>query len=118
MKRLTNRGYAIWTAAQARRPKKDELQKMHTLFSSDIADTYEKIRAADFYGSQNQTPEERTNNVMRLHAENYRDNVAGVDIVVRSDFEKMRIYEDRELQPQQPGTPQAASLGYTQTSAL
>jgi len=94
VKRLANRGYRIWTAAQARRPKNDDWQsKEENITSKDVADAYGKIRICDFIGSLNQTVAERQRKEMRMYAELYRDNAAEKSIRVRTDFDTMTFSE-------------------------
>lgn len=112
-KSLANRGYAIWTASQAQRPKHDIDSDPHILYSRKIADCYDKVRVGDFVGSINQTKEERAANQMRLFGELYRDNDAGRLIPVKSDFSRMLITVVRDpgesvLPAPVPATP----LGY------
>lgn len=91
IKSLANRGYGIWTASQAQRPKEGTHQKTDLLMTRQIAGVYEKVRICDFLGTLNQNMEERRHKVMRLYAEIYRDNAAGLDLTVRSDLAVMRI---------------------------
>jgi len=91
LKSLANRGYALWTASQARRPDKDIDSTPEILNSRKIAECFDKVRVADFIGSINQTAEERQANQMRLYAELYRDNEAGKVFLVKSDFSRMTI---------------------------
>lgn len=93
LKTLANRGYALWTASQARRPKGNEdLDEEHWVRSKDIADCYGKVRVGDFLGTMNQTQAERDRGELRLLAELYRDNAAGLKIHVRSDWTRMKIH--------------------------
>lgn len=91
LKSLANRGYAVWTASQARRPRDIDENKPTLLQSKDVAESYDKVRVADFIGSLNQTPLEQQHNVMRLYAELYRDNAADKWILVQSQLERMYI---------------------------
>lgn len=91
IKSLANRGYAVWTASQAQRPKNDLNTDSAPLSSKNIADDYSKVRVADFIGSINQTQEERQLKQARLYAEMYRDNESGLIIPVYADFSKMTI---------------------------
>jgi hypothetical protein len=91
IKSLANRGYAIWTASQAQRPKEGAHQKMDLLMTRQIAGVYEKVRICDFLGTLNQNMDERRHGVMRLYAEMYRDNAADQDLTVKSDLAMMRI---------------------------
>jgi replicative DNA helicase len=91
LKTLANRGYALWTASQAQRPKEDLETSTEILQSRKIADCYDKIRVADFLGTINQTQEERQSKQARLFAELYRDNAAGQVILVYADFARMTI---------------------------
>lgn len=96
LKSLANRGYGLWTATQPQRPKDDIDSKTDLLMARKIADSYGKIRIADFFGSINQTKEERMSKTMRLFAEMYRDNEAGKVITVYADFDFMTIANLRE----------------------
>jgi len=91
LKTLANRGYALWTASQAQRPKEDLETSTEVLQSRKIADCYDKVRVADFLGTINQTQEERQAKQARLFAELYRDNQAGQVILVYADFARMTI---------------------------
>lgn len=97
IKSLSNRGYAIWTASQAQRPKDNAHQKTDLLITRQIAGTYEKVRLCDFLGTLNQTMEERRSKVMRIYAEMYRDNAADKDLTVMSDLAVMRIEQVQGL---------------------
>lgn len=91
IKSLANRGYALWTASQAQRPKENTHQKSDLLQTRQIAGVYEKVRICDFLGTLNQNYEEKRAGVMRLYAELYRDNAADDDLTVKSDLSQMRI---------------------------
>ena len=97
LKSLANRGYAVWTASQARRPEKGSEDKAHWLYSREIADCYDKVRVADFLGSLNSTNNEKANHVMRILLELYRDNSANIMRVVRADVDKMKIKVDPNI---------------------
>lgn len=97
MKSLANRGYAVWTASQARRPEKGAENKPHFIHAREIADCYDKVRLADFLGSINATVEEKEAGVARLLAELYRDNAANQSLLVRADFSRMIIKEEPNL---------------------
>jgi len=97
LKSLANRGYAVWSAAQARRPEKGAEDRPHWLYSREIADCYEKVRVCDFLGSLNATNIERSQKVLRVLAELYRDNSANVMRVVRADFDRMLIKMDPDV---------------------
>lgn len=96
IKTLAGRGYAIWTASQAQRPKNDIDTDESVLSFRNVADCYAKVQKIDFMGSINQTKEERDNKQARLFAELYRDNEAGLIIPVYADFSKMTIKGLRE----------------------
>ena len=116
LKSLANRGYAMWTASQARRPDKDVESTPEILTSRKIAECYDKVRVADFIGSINQTLEERQANQMRLFAELYRDNEAGKVFLVKSDFTRMTIEGIRDAgEAVLPSSTELIStpLGYT-----
>lgn len=91
LKTLANRGYSLWSASQAQRPKDDIEVSTEVLQARKVADCYDKVRVADFLGSINQTQEEREAKQARLFAELYRDNAAGTLILVYADFKKMTI---------------------------
>jgi len=97
MKTLANKGYAVWTASQAQRPKEGDDDKPFLLKARQIADCYDKVRVADFLGSLNQTNAERDAKVMRLFAELYRDNEANQMTVVRADFSRALIKAESGL---------------------
>lgn len=86
-------GYAIWTASQAQRPPKGaENNPNHVVKSSQIADCYEKVRAADFIGTLNRTKEEEAQERMRIYAELYRSAPAGRLITVNTDYAHSRAF--------------------------
>ena len=62
-----------------------------------MADSYDKVRVCDFIGSVNQTLTERSQNLIRLYAELYRDNAANWVQRMRADFSQMRVYCDEAL---------------------
>lgn len=110
VKRLTSRQYAIWTASQATRPNTKQMEEQHILYSNSVADTYEKVRAADFLGSLNQTPDEKNAKTMRLYHEMYRSNAAGQMASIYADSENMQMYEDPRLAPQEPASSNGGQL--------
>jgi hypothetical protein len=107
LKTLSNQGYAVWTASQAQRPKKDTEDDSELLRARSIADCYDKVRCADFLGTINRTREERLALRARLYCELYRDNEADLVVPVYADFDKMTI---GALPPEVP-------LGYVQTAS-
>ncbi|UCG51430.1 MAG: AAA family ATPase [Candidatus Latescibacterota bacterium] len=119
LKSLANRGFAVWTATQAQRPKKDIDADPAVLTSRNVADCYGKVRVCDFIGSINQTKDERYAKEMRLFAELYRDNEAGKIIPVRADFAKMTITTLRGVSSVSSGsTNEAVPLGYTKQEKM
>jgi replicative DNA helicase len=106
-------GYSIWTASQSRRPVKPykprkgadkedakaepEREDDETfikfgkpvLRGADIADSYNKIRRADFIGSINQDAEEKEKGMARLWCDRYRDNAAQRLVVIKQNLDKM-----------------------------
>ena len=118
VKRLTNRGYAIWTATQAQRPTQKDLETEGILMSTNVSYAYEKVRACDFGGSLNQTLLEKEHKVMRMHAEMYRDNEAGQTITVGCDMERMQIWQDPAAIPLSATSSPTPALGYEQKSAF
>lgn len=104
IKSLAGKGFGIWTAAQAQRPKIDVETDATPLSYKNVADCYAKIQKVDFIGSINQTAEERNIKQARLFAELYRDNEANLIIPVHADFSKMTFKglrtENRNVQRQ------------------
>jgi len=82
---------ATWSATQSQRPK-DDPEKETLLRARSVADSYDKIRIADFIGTLNQTPHEKSMGVMRLHADLYRSNECDKTIYLITDFSRMILY--------------------------
>jgi hypothetical protein len=101
LKSLSNRGYAVWTASQAQRPEKGSENEAHWIFSRMIADSYEKVRVADFIGSLNACNLEKQDKIMRVMGELYRDNAADVRFCVHCDLNKMLIRDDPNVASKQ-----------------
>lgn len=97
LKMLASRGYVVWTASQAQRPKEGAEDDAHWIYARQIADCYEKVRVCDFIGSLNQTNAERRHKVMRILGELYRDNEANYRFLVSCDFSIMRIASGQNL---------------------
>lgn len=119
-------GYSIWTASQARRPQtafkkkkqeeaKDEPERdvddeetyvfgKPVLRAKDIADSYNKIRRADFIGSINQDEEDKTKEMVRLWCDRYRDNAAQRLVLIKQDLDRMTFVDlmDRTNRPDRP----------------
>lgn len=93
LKRLsTNRRIATWTGSQAKRPSsRGKATKEHILVSSDIADSFGKIRIVDGYGSINATPEEQKRDEWRLHWEAYRGGRASKTWRLKNNAAHMRV---------------------------
>ncbi len=118
LKKIAERGYAVWTASQAQRPDKGAEDKAHYIYARQIADCYEKVRVADFIGSINATQAEKDEKMARLFAELYRDNEAGQSLLVRADFTKMTIKEEPGLvSPSMPEAQASVALGHVQHRA-
>jgi len=83
---------AIWTAAQAQRPK-DDAEKITLLRAKDIAECYEKVRIADLVATLNQTPREKQIGILRLYVDIFRSNEAGKTIVLPVDFRRMIFHK-------------------------
>lgn len=85
------RGFAVWTAAQAKKPKDDSFDtKAHLLKSNDLGGRYEKVKVADVILSINATLQERQElGQMRIWLEKVRDNPGGQEITVPCDFSRM-----------------------------
>lgn len=112
LKSLANRGYAVFSACQAQRPKEGDEEKAHYIRARNIADAYDKVRVADFVGSINLTLQERAARVARLLAELYRDNEAESVQVVRADFSRMLLREEVGLtSPSLAAAAEADKLG-------
>jgi len=103
-----DRGYAIWTASQARRPgeklkfkkgKSDDSEGGTMKFGKsvlgpkDIADSYNKVRRLDFLGSINQDAEDKAKGQARLYAAIYRDNAADRVVTIKQDLDRMRFVD-------------------------
>jgi replicative DNA helicase len=112
-------GYSIWTASQSRRPAPtaNERQKGQDIVDSAlkpviepraIADSYNKVRRADFIGSINQDAEEQAQHMARLWCAMYRDNPARVLCTVKQDLDRM-VFADL-LDPSNRDIP-SSSLG-------
>lgn len=118
------RGYALWTAAQAKKPSDDSYDtRPHLLKSNNLGGRYEKVKVADFLGSMNATLEERTvHGVMRIWVEAVRDNLGGKEITMPCDFDRMLFGAGAGLGRVLPPSPMTApppnatppALGYRQ----
>ena len=121
LKTLTtmDRGYAIWTASQARRPweAKGEKEKKAAkaeamamgkpvIRAKDIADSYNKIRRSDFIGSINADDEDKDNQEARLWADMYRDAPASRLIRIKQDLPRM-VFADLLDPLNRPDSPEA-----------
>jgi len=120
-KSLANRGYAVWTASQATRPK-ENADRPHLIRARNIADCYEKVRVADFIGTINATPEEQDAGLIRIFAELYRDNSANKLYEHRCDLTRSTIYgqENRKLTPESfvgGASGEQYQFGFTQQQA-
>lgn len=114
-KSLANRGYAVWTASQARRPEKGAEDREHLVRAREIADCYEKVRVADFLGSHNITRDEKRQKRSRLFAELYRDNEAELEIPLHCDFSRMRLTQAEAVSLGYDHAPQPLNPGPSQT---
>jgi len=113
LKSLANRGYVVTTASQAQRPDKGSEDRAHWIYSSQIADCYDKVRVADMVGSVNATVLERANNLMRVMVELYRDAEAGFKTLLWCEFAKMKIEQrDGLTSPSMPDLDAPPALGY------
>lgn len=122
-----DRGYAIWTASQARRPTankkpkdkkeqaRDEPEREEddedlyvfgkaVLRAKDIADSYNKIRRCDFIGSINQDEEDKQKSFARLWCDRYRDNAASKLVLIKQDLDRMTFVDlmDKTNRPDRP----------------
>jgi len=127
LKSLTTQdfGYAVWTASQAQRPSKEMWKKKKkeegdeggdfkvwgkpVIRARDIADSYNKIRRADFIGSINQDEKDKQENIARLWLDRYRDNAAGRLVQVRQHLDRMMFVDllDPLNRPDSPDRVQA-----------
>lgn len=95
LKRLAVIGkFAIWTASQATRPKESP-DTVYLLRAKDIAESYEKVRIADLLVTLNQTPDEKSLGILRLHVDIYRSNAADFSIKLLVDFERMIFFSKK-----------------------
>lgn len=124
MKLLANRGYAIWTASQARRPDtKTYDTAQHLIKVSQVAGAIEKARVCDYIGSLNATNEEKEQGWLRLYAELYRDNAAGKAITLATEPSQLRFVGVVKDPPSEgvgkgPGVaPATPPIGYVQPPA-
>lgn len=90
-KQLANKGYAVWSACQAQRPRKNADDKEHVIKGNDIADAYGKVRIADGWGSLNATNEEKKRDELRLYWEEWRDGPAGLYLRLFNERNRMRL---------------------------
>jgi replicative DNA helicase len=95
IKRLSvMRKMATWTASQARRPQK-EAKKFQVTKSSDISESYEKVRIVDFIASINQSPQHKKMGLLYLYADIYRANSCGITIPMICDFTRCVFYSSK-----------------------
>jgi hypothetical protein len=86
------KGYGVWSAAQAKKPKDENFDtKEHVLKSNMLSGRYEKVKVCDFLGSINATIEEREEGRIRLWVEKMRDNPRTAVIECAADFERMKF---------------------------
>lgn len=100
-----DQGYSVWTASQTQRPPKEVWDKEEkgkepkrkwgkfVWRARDIADSYNKIRRADFIGSINQDEEDKQKNLARLYCDRYRDNEADRLVYVKQMLDKMTFVD-------------------------
>lgn len=91
LKRLSTRGYCIWTACATQRPKEGDEEIEHIIRASQIASAYDKVRVADGYGSLNATREEKEKGIMRYFFEEYRAAPMGKVYKLINDNSRMRV---------------------------
>lgn len=95
LKRMAvNKKKAIWTAAQATRPK-DDPHKEKTIRGDSVSESFEKVRIADFLCSLNQTPHEKKLGILRLHADIYRNAACDQTVYLITDLERMIFHSSR-----------------------
>lgn len=107
LKAVANRGFRVWTAAQAKRPHGDDWDddSDHILTSKDIADAYAKVRICDFVGSLNSSKAMRDAGIVRVFPEMFRDGPCGAAFDIGFDFARMTYLGVR------PGQSAAALSG-------
>lgn len=92
LKRLVNNtGMACWTAWQAQRPPKGAHTKEHVLTSSDVADSYAKVRIVDSFGSLNATDDEMEQGLMRVYWEGHRSSAVNRIWSITNELGRMRM---------------------------
>lgn len=92
LKRLVNNTeLACWTAWQAQRPPKGAHTKEHILTSSDVADSYAKVRIVDSFGSLNATDDEMAQGLMRVFWEGHRSAEVGKIWSITNEIGRMRM---------------------------
>lgn len=101
----SDHGYAIWSAAQAKKPKDPNYDtRPHELKSSEIGGRYEKVKVANFLASLNATRQEREEGWLRIWVEATREGKGGALITVPVDFERMlfgqRLFRERSQIPE------------------
>lgn len=104
LKTMADRGLAVWTASQAVRPSKGADQKEHVVKPRDIADCYEKVRAADAILSLNRTVEEIKHNQARVYLGAYRDNESHCLARVETDYDHGSFSKLGAAAPSAPGS--------------
>jgi replicative DNA helicase len=81
-----------WSASQGNRPPKNDLDEDPVLLTqADVADAYGKVRIPDFFGSLNQTKQEREQKMARLYIELVRDGPSNEIIHIKADFDHMSM---------------------------
>ena len=128
-------GYGIWTASQSQRPPKEQYKTKkqkeadqegstnkfgkYLLGPKDIADSYNKVRRADFIGSINQDKEDKANGTARLYCAVYRDNAADRVVRIRQTLDRMMFVDvmDPLNRPDRPAQV-LSDLGLDPTGAL
>lgn len=104
LKSLSTRdgGYAVWTATQARRPEAAKGEKpidlkdwesKAFLRARDVADSYNKVRRADFIGSINRDETEKAHGFARLYCDMYRAGQAGKIVPIKQSLDSMRFVD-------------------------
>jgi hypothetical protein len=126
-----DQGYSIWTASQARRPaltqKEIAAQKKQAekegkawmkpvIHARDIADSYNKVRRADFVGSINADHADRLKGESRLWCDMYRDNAAEKLVVVKQNLSRM-IFADLLHVTNRPYSKEAAEVAAKEKAA-
>ncbi|MBI5947270.1 MAG: hypothetical protein HY875_03940 [Chloroflexi bacterium] len=80
----------VWTASQANR----EALRKRTFGIENVADSFDKVKIADYVIALCQDPTEKKDGVMRLAFAKSRNSGQGEEIPVKARFDLSRFEED------------------------